>query len=115
RTEGLTVCADPLIDDDPADDEPLDEAIGTVLVLTDDDALNDLLVERLARALGAARVLALAPRPDRPAVLARDGALEPPLFDADATAETLARRHAAGARVAVTRGAPAVGLPLVAL
>jgi NhaP-type Na+/H+ or K+/H+ antiporter len=113
RAEGLDVCEDPLIDADAAGGA-LSQAIGTVLVLTDDDALNDLLVARLAQELGTARVLALPRRPGRPAALARDRELEPPLFAADATAEALAHRHAAGERIAPARtpGAPD-GLALV--
>lgn len=97
RAEGLTVQPDPLIDDDA--DEPLAEEIGTVLVATDDDALNDALVVRLAQALGAARVHALAPDGTRPLTLSRASELSAPLFAAGATAAELARRFDAGERV----------------
>jgi NhaP-type Na+/H+ or K+/H+ antiporter len=101
RAEGLAVCPDPLLGDGAADEDPLDEAIGMVLVTTDDDALNELLVARLAEELGAARVLTLPAAPDRPAIVARDRELEPPLFGEQATARELARRFAAGERVHV--------------
>jgi len=113
RAEGLAVCADPLLGDGAATDDPLDEAIGLVLVTTPDDALNELLVDRLSAELSAARVLALPAADARPQLLARDGTLEPPLFGAEASAVALERRFAAGARVRVR--APqerAEGMPL---
>ena len=88
---------DPLLDDDA--DEPLAEEIGLVLVATDDDALNDALVVRLAFALGDARVHALPAAADRPLTISRAGELSAPLFDAGATAAELARRFDAGAHV----------------
>ncbi|MDO8187001.1 cation:proton antiporter [Conexibacter sp. JD483] len=113
RAEGLTVCADPLLGDGAASDDPLDEAVGLVLVTTADDAFNELLVERLSQELGTARVLALPAGTARPQLLARDGGLEPPLFGAEASALVLERRFAAGARVrARAPGDPAEGLPL---
>ncbi len=98
RAEGLTVLPDPLLDDDA--DEPLAEEIGTVLVATDDDALNDALVVRIAEWLGEARVHALPAAAERPLTLSRAGELGDPLFAAAATAAELARRFDAGARVA---------------
>ena len=108
---GLVVCGDPLLGDG-ADGDPLEEAIGLVLVTTDDDALNELLVERLAAELGTARVLALPGVPGRPQLAARDGELEPPLFGEEATAPALARRWADGERVHVCRVPPPSALPL---
>lgn len=99
RAAGLTVCEDPLLGDGAADDDPLDETIGLVLVTTADDALNELLAERLAQELGAARVLALPAAADRPQIVARDRGLEPALFGEQASAQELARRFAAGARM----------------
>ncbi|MBB4665022.1 cation:proton antiporter [Conexibacter arvalis] len=111
--EGLAVCPDPLLGDGAADDDPLDEAIGLVLVTTDDDALNELLVERLAEELGAARVLALPPAPDRPRLAERESELTPPLFGERATAPALARRWAAGERVRAAAAPGPGALPLV--
>jgi NhaP-type Na+/H+ or K+/H+ antiporter len=107
--EGLTVVADPLLGDDLADDDPLDAAIGLVLVTTDDDALNALLTERLAQELGAARVLALPAAPEMPRLQEREVELEPPLFGEHATAPALARRWAAGERVRACAGDGAAG------
>jgi NhaP-type Na+/H+ or K+/H+ antiporter len=113
RAEGLTVCADPLLGDGAATDDPLDEAVGLVLVTTADDALNELLTDRLSEELGAARVLALPAADDRPQLVARDATLEPPLFGPGASAVALERQFAAGARVRVRApGEPAAGLPL---
>ncbi|ADB49192.1 cation:proton antiporter [Conexibacter woesei] len=112
RVEGLSVCDDPLLGDGAVADDPLDEAIGSVLVTTDDDALNELLVERLAQELGAARVLALPAADGRPQVAARDRALEPPLFGEQATAQELARRWETGERVRVVASGPPGALPL---
>jgi len=114
EAEGLTVVADPLLGDEVTDEDPLDEAVGLVLVTTDDDALNELLLERLAAELGAARVLALPAPPGSPRLAPRDGRLEPPLFGELATAPALARRWAAGERVHVVAAAPSsAALPLV--
>ena len=120
RTEGLRVQPDPLLDDDDVE-EPLAEEIGTVLVVTDDDALNDALVVRLAGALGEARVHALPAAAERPLTLSRTGELGEPLFARDATAAELERRFDAGARVVahVAERAddppPAGALPLLAV
>jgi NhaP-type Na+/H+ or K+/H+ antiporter len=97
RAAGLTVCADPLLDDDAED--PLAEEIGTVLIATDDDALNDALVVRLAAALGTARVHALPAAAGRPLTVSHVRELGPALFSADATAAELGRRFEAGERV----------------
>ncbi len=119
RDEGLTVLSDPLLDDDAED--PLAEEIGLVLVATDDDALNDALVVRLAAALGDARVHALPAAADRPLTISRAGELSAPLFAADATADELARRFDAGARVVSVSAAregeapPAGALALLAV
>src|SRR5690606_8971149 len=110
---------DPLLDDDA--DGPLAEEVGTVLVATDDDALNDALVVRLAGSLEEARVHALPPAPQRPLTLSRAGELGAPLFAAAATWAELARRFEAGARVAAFVAAredeapPAGTLPLLAV
>ena len=88
---------------------------------TDDDALNDALVVRLAAALGEAHVHALPAAPDRPLTLSRLGELGTPLFAADTTAAELARRFDAGARVEAFTAAvedeppPAGALPLLAV
>ncbi len=119
RAEGLAVQPDPLLDDDA--EEPLAEEIGTVLVVTDDDALNDALVVRLSEALGEARVHALPASAQRPLTLSRLGELGTPLFAADTTAAELGRRFDAGARVASFTAAvedeppPAGTLPLLAV
>lgn len=119
RDEGLAVLPDPLLDDDAED--PLAEEIGTVLVATDDDALNDALVVRLAAALGGARVHALPAAPERPATVSHVRELGPALFAADATSGELARRFDAGARIAVftaerdDEAPPAGMLPLLAV
>lgn len=119
RAEGLAVQADPLLDDDAED--PLAEEVGTVLVVTDDDALNDALVVRLADALGEARVHALPPARERPVTLSRAGELGAPLFAEAATAAELRRRYEAGARLraflvtAADERAPGDALPLVAV
>lgn len=98
RAAGLAVEPDPLLDDDDAS-SPLAEEIGAVLVVSDDDALNDALVVRLADALGGARVHALAPDPRRPVTISRPRELGPPLFARGATSAELARRFAAGQRM----------------
>jgi hypothetical protein len=98
RDGDLVVQSDPLLDDDDAE-QPLAEEIGTVLVVTDDDALNDALVVRIAGALGEARVHALPAKPERPLTLSRAGEQGEPLFARDATAAELARRFEAGERV----------------
>ena len=110
---------DPLLDDEDVE-EPLAEEIGTVLVVTDDDALNDALVVRLAEALGEARVHALPAAAERPLTLSRARELGEPLFAREATAAELARRFERGARVAsfTTERAeepPAGALPLLAV
>ena len=61
RAEGLAVQSDPLVDDDA--EEPLSEEIGTVLVLTDDDALTDATGVRWVEALGEAPCTRCRPRP----------------------------------------------------
>ncbi|MDO8213827.1 sodium:proton antiporter [Conexibacter sp. CPCC 206217] len=101
RAEGLVVCGDPLLGDGAVDDDPLDEAIGLVLVTTPDDALNELLTARLAGELGAARVFALPAADGRPEIVARNRTLEPALFGDGASAQELAQRFEAGARVRV--------------
>jgi NhaP-type Na+/H+ or K+/H+ antiporter len=119
RAEGLAVQPDPLLDDDA--EEPLAEEIGTVLVVTDDDALNDALVVRLAEALGEARVHTLPASADRPVTLSRPGELGLPLFAADSTSAELTRRFDGGARVvsfiaeAEDEPPPSGTLPLLAV
>ncbi|HEX5145685.1 MAG TPA: cation:proton antiporter [Conexibacter sp.] len=119
RAAGLAVMPDPLLDDES--DDPLAEEIGLVLVATDDDALNDALVVRLAEALGEARVHALPASAQRPLTLSRADELSPALFAPDATAPELERRFEAGARVAAITAAredeapPDGALPLLAV
>lgn len=112
---GLPVVPDPLLGDRSAEESLLEE-VSAVLLVTDDDALNALLARQLTELLQPSRVFALPPDDGAARIVAGDHERGLVPFDRRATAAELARRFAAGQRVAATSGAlPAGALPLMGL